>query len=165
MKFDHFQRLVHSLLSKAAADGAQPFDVQDVAPERLHPLVLAYIGDAYFNMYVRLRLLSYEQNKVRVLHYFGSKMVSAVMQAKAVRHLECCLTEKENSILRRGRNAKSAVPKSASVEEYRYSTGFEAMLGYLFLQKEQERLASIAEKSFDFILQEIKKDSPPNHHF
>jgi ribonuclease-3 family protein len=162
MNFGHYQKLVQKVSLKAAEEsGIQNADLSDIkiAPERLPPLVLAYIGDAYFNMYVRLRLLSYEQNKVRILHDFGSKIVSAVMQAKAVRHLEEHLTEEEAKILRRGRNAKSSVPKSASVYEYRYSTGFEALVGYLFLKNNNERLEYIASESFLFILKQISVEN------
>ncbi|MDR1702607.1 MAG: ribonuclease III [Sporomusaceae bacterium] len=125
------------------------------------PLVLAYIGDAYFSLYVRARLLSYEQNKVRILHAFGAKMVSAIMQAKAIRHLEANLTETETLILRRGRNAKSAVPKSASVSEYRYSTAFEAVLGYLYLKNQTDRLEYLASEAFLFIFKLLSQEA--NH--
>jgi len=160
MNFDHFQKLVKELLVKTNEENGRPCaDLSNIAPHSLPPLVLAYIGDAYFNMYVRLRLLSYEQNKVRVLHDFNSKIVSAVMQAKAVRHLEEHLSEEEIRIVRRGRNANSAAPKSASVYEYRYSTGFEALIGYLFLRNKEERLDYIAAESFTFILKQIGEES------
>ncbi|HMM23136.1 MAG TPA: ribonuclease III domain-containing protein [Selenomonadales bacterium] len=124
-------------------------------PPELHPLVLAYIGDGFFNLFVRTRLLHFEQNKVRVLHSHGSRMVSATLQAYALRALEDELTEEERAVVRRGRNAKSTVPKSASVADYRYSTGFEALLGFLYLKGENTRLTELAEHAFAIISRKL----------
>ena len=124
-----------------------------VDPNTLHPLVLAYIGDAYFHLFVRGRILSYEQSKVQVLHQFSAQMVSAVWQDKAYRAIESLLTEEEKAVYKRGRNAKSHAPRSASVAQYHSSTGFEALLGYLYLMEENERLYELAEKSFQVISQ------------
>ncbi len=155
MRFDHFELLRNRVLEQVEADpSAKEFDGP---PQRLHPLVLAYIGDAFFAFYVRNRLLNYEQGRVRVLHNFSAKMVSATSQANALRLLEPELNDAEIDIVRRGRNAKSTVPKSASVADYRYSTGFEALLGYLYLNKNYERLSEIAEKSFAIISREMTK--------
>lgn len=157
MKFDQFQFLVDNAFGEANGDGPPPVKYTDTPAERLHPLVLAYVGDAYFSLYVRTQLLSYEQNKVRVLHTFGAKIVSATMQALAYKTLESELTEQEKSVARRGRNAKSTVPKSATVGEYRASTGFETLLGYLYLTKNNERLSEIVEKAFAVISREMTK--------
>ncbi len=155
MKFDQFQFLIDNAFGACDGDGPPPIKYADTPVQQLNPLVLAYIGDAYFNLYVRTKLLSYEQNKVRVLHTFGAKAVSATMQAIAYRSIEGELTEQEKSIVRRGRNAKSTVPKSATVGEYRSSTGFEALLGYLYLEKNYDRLSEIVEKSFIIITREM----------
>ncbi|WP_425059783.1 Mini-ribonuclease 3 [Sporomusa carbonis] len=155
MNFDHFQQLVANFFTINEAGELSPAKYTDMHPDRLPPLVLAYIGDAYFTLYVRTRLLGYEQNKVRVLHTFDAKMVSAVMQSKAVKALETGLTPEEADIVRRGRNAKSTVPKSASVAQYRYATGFEALMGYLYLQKKYERLSQIVDKAFAIISREM----------
>ena len=157
MKFEQYQRLVQQMFSQWDENGASVPRQEMIQPEQLPPLVLAYVGDAWFSLYVRTRLLYYEQNKVRVLHSYGSQMVSAVMQAKALRELEPQLSEEEAQVVRRGRNAKSSVPKSASVGEYRYSTGFEALLGFLFLHGRQERLDEIAAASFELIVREAAK--------
>lgn len=150
MRFDHFKFLVESVFTADLSGGVRK-NYKEVAPDALHPLVLAYIGDAYFNLYVRGKLLAYEQNKVQVLHQFGAQIVSAVWQAVAYHGIEPLLTEEEKAIFRRGRNAKSHVPKSATVAEYRTSTGFEALLGALYLKEEMERLYELAEKSFQII--------------
>lgn len=120
--------------------------------QEINPIVLAYIGDVVFSMYIRLRLLP-TSKQVRVIHDLGSKMVSAKCQCKAMESLEELLDEKEQVVVRRGRNAKSTVPKSASVHEYRMATAFEALLGYLFLEDEEARLEELLDKSFDIITQ------------
>ena len=155
MKFDQFQFLMKNAFGASVGDGPPPIKYNDIPVEQLNPLVLAYIGDAYFSLYVRTKMLSYEQNKVRVLHTLDSKIVSATMQAVAYKSLESQLTEVEISIAKRGRNAKSTVPKSATVADYRSSTGFETLLGYLYLSKKDERLSEIAEKSFAVIAREM----------
>lgn len=155
MKFDHFQSLVDNFFTVNEAGELSPAKYQDIPVGRLPALVLAYLGDAYFTLYVRTRLLGYEQNKVRVLHTFDAKIVSAVMQAKAVKMLRNELSPEEADIVRRGRNAKSTVPKSATIAEYRLATGFEALIGYLYLQKREARLSEIVDKAFTIISREM----------
>ena len=154
MKFDHFKMLVDMMFVPDGAGGVlQRYDTADV--QRLNPLVLAYVGDAYFHLFVRGRLLSYEQAKVQALHEFSAQIVSAVWQARAWHGIEQMLTEEERAIFRRGRNAKSHTPRSASVAEYHTSTGFEALLGSLYLEEKNERLYEIAEAAFQFISKEM----------
>ena len=98
MDFKHFQTLVDNLFSYDDAGLVTRY--QDVKPETLNPLVLAYIGDAYFNLYMRSRLLAFEQNKVQILHSFGAKMVSAKYQAVAYKEIEAELTELEQAVLK-----------------------------------------------------------------
>lgn len=150
MKFDKYQMLKEHALAMCVAEGAP------VPPtKQLHPIVLAYVGDVVFSMYTRLRLLP-TSNKVQVLHDIDAKMVSAVMQCKAMQILEAELTEEEMQAFKRGRNAKSAVPKSASVAQYRIATGFEALMGYLFLENQEERLEYMLDKSFAIISKEMQ---------
>ncbi|MEN6414662.1 MAG: ribonuclease III domain-containing protein [Veillonellales bacterium] len=156
MNFEHFQFLLEHALQQSE-DGVLPVKYKDIPVKQLHPLVLAYIGDAYFTLFVRTRLLAYEQSKVRVLHTYDATIVSASMQAVAYRQLAETLTPEELAVVRRGRNAKSTVPKSATVSEYRYSTGFEALLGYLFLGGQQQRLSELAERAFVVISREMTK--------
>ena len=152
MTFEHLKKLVDMMFLPDGEGGVmQRYDSVD--PKTLHPLVLAYIGDAYFHLFVRGRILSYEQSKVQVLHQFSAQMVSAVWQDKAYRAIEPLLTEEEKAVYKRGRNAKSHAPRSASVAQYHSSTGFEALLGYLYLMEENERLYELAEKSFQVISQ------------
>lgn len=154
MKFDQFQFLVRQTFAATDAQGVPVARFGEIEAERLPPLVLAYIGDAFFNLFVRANLLHFEQNKVRVLHSHGARMVSATLQARALKEVEPALSEAEQDIVRRGRNAKSTVPKSASVGDYRSSTGFEALLGYLYLNGNEARLAELAEQAFVVISRE-----------
>lgn len=150
MKFEHFKLLVNMMFTPDGQGGVlQRHSKVDV--KQLHPLVLAYVGDAYFHLFVRTRLLSYEQAKVQALHSFSAQIVSAVWQARAYQGIEAMLTEEEKSIYRRGRNARSHAPRSASVAEYHASTGFESLLGSLYLSEQNERLYEIAEASFQVI--------------
>jgi len=111
------------------------------------PLILAHIGDAYFHLYVRTRLLKVTQNVSR-LHELSAKIVSAVCQAEAYKKIEPQLTDEEKNFFRRGRNAKSHSPKAATILEYKFSTGFETLLGELFLQKKFSRLNEICAMAF-----------------
>lgn len=151
MKFEQYQLIKsHALAVCCEAGLTYP------EPKQLNPVLLAYIGDVVFSMYVRLRLLP-TSGHVRVIHDLGSKMVSAVCQCHAMTILEQQLTEEEQAVFRRGRNAKSTVPKSASVHEYRMATGFEALVGWLFLEERQQRLEEILDKAFLLITEELKK--------
>lgn len=134
-------------------------DARDV-----HPLVLAYVGDAYFHLYVRMRLLAYEQSKVRLLDTFSAQIVSAVWQAKAYRGIEPMLSEEERTIYRQARNTKSHAPRSATVAEYHTSTGFEALLGSLYMRGETARLEEIAEAAFQIIAKEMMEQIRNNHN-
>ena len=119
---------------------------EDIA--MLSPLHLAYIGDAVYELLVRTYMLN-KKIPVKDLHKLSTNYVKAKAQATIVHALEESLTEKENSIIKKGRNAKSAtMAKNASVIDYKYATGFEALIGYLYINKEDERLREI----FDMIL-------------
>ena len=94
MTFEHLKKLVDMMFVPDGSGGVlQRYDKID--PKTLNPLVLAYIGDAYFHLFIRGRILSYEQNKVQVLNQFSAQMVSAVWQYKAYHALEPMLTEEE----------------------------------------------------------------------
>lgn len=109
--------------------------------QQLNPLLLAYLGDSVYEVYVRYHLLARGFVKPHELQKEAVQYVSAVAQANVCRQLESHLTEEELDVLRRGRNAKSgSVAKSASVIQYRYSTGFEALVGYLYVIGNQARL-------------------------
>ncbi|SDC48491.1 Mini-ribonuclease 3 [Shouchella lonarensis] len=117
---------------------------------QLNGLALAYMGDAVFEKHVRYTLLT--QGKVRPnrLHQEATTYVSAKAQAAILRALEAedVLTDEEKQIVRRGRNAKShTVPKYTDVQTYGYATGFEALLGYLYVTDAHDRLQQLLQRA------------------
>lgn len=112
--------------------------------DNLHPLVLAYLGDAVYELFVRYGLVARGFTRVGPLHQEAINLVRATCQARFLHEIEGSLTEEESRIMKRGRNAKSGhVPRSAEVVEYRWSTGFESLIGYLYLKHRFERLEEI----------------------
>lgn len=111
-------------------------------------LVLAYIGDAVFELAARSHVLLAGNRKVKDIHDDTVKMVRAASQAQAIRQIFAQLSETERDIVRRGRNAKSTPPKHANPEDYQLSTGFEALLGYLYLKGDKDRLSVLLDKVF-----------------
>ena len=107
------------------------------------PLTLAYVGDTIYDLFVRSYLVSASDYTVTKLHSLAVKTVCAKAQAEAFRRVEGMLTEQELSIYKRGKNTHSSVPKSASPGDYRTATGFEALLGWLYLSGNDERLSEI----------------------
>ncbi len=116
-----------------------PIDIRH--PQLLPALTLAYIGDGYYELQVRNFLLAQGRLKVDELHKTAISLVRAGTQAQMAHRVMEQLTEYEVGVLHRGRNAKGQhVPKGASVSEYRNATGLEALVGYWFLMKMQDRL-------------------------
>ncbi len=107
----------------------------------LNPLRLAFIGDAVFSLLVRMGALEKEKG-VRGMHKFASAQESAAAQASALENLAPFLTDLEKDIVRRGRNAHAGhpAPKSATTAQYAASTGLEALIGYIYLTGQEERL-------------------------
>lgn len=120
----------------------------------LYPsLTLAMIGDSIYDLYVRTRLIKDESVQAHNLHKRAVKFVNASAQAKSIHAIEDRLTEEEIAVFKRGRNAKSvSVPKNADVSDYRAATGFEALLGWLYLKGAGERLDEVLEISFESVI-------------
>lgn len=113
-------------------------------PGQMPALVLAYIGDAAYELYVRGYLISKGKTKVKELHGQAVKFVNATTQANILHSLEGMLTPEEESVVRRGRNAKSGTaPKNIDMIDYRFGTAFEALFGYLYLQGNKARMEEI----------------------
>ncbi|MCP3742224.1 Mini-ribonuclease 3 [Rossellomorea sp. BNER] len=128
---------------------------ETIDEKQLNGLVLAYMGDAVYETYVRQLLLKTGRIKPNQLHRTATKYVSAKSQAAILKELvnQDFLSEEEMSIVRRGRNAKSGtIPKNTDVQTYRHSTAFEALVGYLFLQNNKTRLEEILEYVFEVIM-------------
>ncbi len=108
------------------------------------PLVLAYIGDAVFDLIIRSAAVGKGNAHVSDLHRRTSRIVSAHAQAVMARALEDVLTGEEKSVFRRGRNASPrTMAKNATVSDYRHATGFEALLGYLYLEDRMDRVMEL----------------------
>ena len=115
---------------------------------QLNGLALAYVGDAIYEVYIRDYLIRQGQTKPNRLHHHATKYVSARAQAYLIEQMKQIdlLNETEMTIFRRGRNAKShTVAKNTDVATYRSSTGFEAIMGYLHLTGQKERMETLIE--------------------
>lgn len=114
------------------------------------PLVWAYVGDAVYELYIRTNLVNNTKLNPHKLHVEAIKYVKAQAQAKILEKITEILTEEEKDIVRRGRNAQNHhLPKNANLDEYSHATAFEALIGYLYLTKQDERLREILEKTFE----------------
>lgn len=110
----------------------------------MSPLTWAYVGDCVYELYVRTKLVNDTNLKPHFLHMQAIKKVKASSQAETLNKIYERLTEKEQEIVRRGRNAENHhLPKNANVQDYMYSTAFEALIGYLYLTKKNERLKEL----------------------
>ena len=108
------------------------------------PLVLAFLGDAVYELYIRTLIVSEGNAPVHKLHRKSISFVKAKAQSDTIHRIMELLNEEEQSIVRRGRNAKSGtIPKNADVVEYKYATGFETLLGYLYLKRDFPRLLTL----------------------
>lgn len=117
---------------------------EDVSPAGMSGLSLAFVGDAVYEVMVRTLVLSRGDARVQTLHSRAIDYVNASFQAQAADRLAPMLTENEISVYRRGRNAPSAhTPKNKTEAEYHKATGFEALVGYLWLKKDFKRLSSL----------------------
>ena len=128
--------------------------LRDMDVKQLNALALAYMGDAVYEQAVREHLLRSGRVKPNVLHRAATKYVSAKSQATILQEMmaEDYLTEEETAIMRRGRNAKSgSIPKNTDVGTYKNSSGFEAILGYLYLLGRTERTEEIIVESIRII--------------
>ena len=105
------------------------------------PLTLAYIGDAVYEIVIRTILVEQANRQVNKIHKAASELVKAHTQAEIVFLIMDQLTEEEEKIYKRGRNAKAVTrAKNASMTDYRTATGFEALMGWLYLTKQSERM-------------------------
>jgi len=129
--------------------------------KQLNSLALAYMGDAIFETYVRRHLLFLGQVRPHQLHRAGTRYVSAKAQSQILFQImdDKLLSEEELAVVMRGRNAKSGtVPKNTDVQTYRYSTAFEALMGYLYLMGNTARLEELIQKAFLYVDEKRKEE-------
>lgn len=126
------------------------FQLKEVNIREYSPLTLAYIGDGIYDLIIRTLVINNGDKQVQKLHLETSALVNAATQSKMMRVLQEHLTEEEHAVYKRGRNAKSVSPaKNQSVTDYRRATGFEALLGFLYLRKEYQRILELVKMGLD----------------
>lgn len=119
----------------------QALELQEVDIRSYSPLVLAYIGDAVYELLIRTKVINHGSMQVNKMHKKSASLVKAETQATLIKVLEEELTQEELTVYKRGRNAKSAsTAKHATMMDYRMATGFEALVGYLYLTGDYDRL-------------------------
>ncbi len=134
---------IHSTVS-----GAFAFENADKDPTQLSPLVLAYIGDTVYDMYVRTYIIHTTDKTAHGMHMQATSMVRAQAQAEAFHKIEDMLDDDEMKIYKRGRNSKmNTIPKHAKLIDYKVATGFEALIGYLYLSGNDKRINEIINKA------------------
>ncbi len=108
------------------------------------PLTLAYIGDAIYEIVIRTMIVAKGNCAVEKLHKKTTQLVKAKKQAEMIQKIENELSEEEERIFKRGRNAKSyTMAKNATMKEYRLATGFEALMGYLYMTEQEDRMMEL----------------------
>ena len=114
---------------------------------QMSPLVWAYMGDAVYEKFIREYVIRQRLCKNGLLHKKSIKYVSAKGQSQILKEIEDFLTDEEKDIVRRGRNSNPhSTAKNADIVEYKYATGFEALIGWLYLNEKEERLEEILKK-------------------
>lgn len=123
------------------------FGLKDRDLRTYSPLTLAYIGDGVYELVIRTILVKKGNCPVNQLHKHASSLVKAGTQSKMMETLEPILTEEELAVYKRGRNAHSpTMAKHATMADYRRATGFEALMGYLYLKEDYSRIVELVRK-------------------
>ena len=118
--------------------------LKEVEAREYSPLALAYLGDAVYELAIRTFVMNHGNTQVNKMHKKTAGLVKAEAQANFYKVLEEELTEEEKAVYRRGRNAKSVtMAKHATMKDYRMAPGFEALMGYLYLTEQMERMAEL----------------------
>ncbi|MBQ9863692.1 MAG: ribonuclease III [Lachnospiraceae bacterium] len=128
----------------------EEYGLSDVNPNELAPLILAHIGDAIYEVVIRTITLSKGNRAIEKVHKDATKYVNAKAQAEIIEKIQPLLTEEELNIYKRGRNAKSNTKaKNASITDYRKATGFEALMGYLYLLNKTDRMLNLIKEGIN----------------
>ena len=120
------------------------FEMKEVNIDSYSPLTLAYIGDSVYDLIIKSLVINEGNKQVKKLHQETSRMVQASAQSEMMRVIQGVLTEEEHAVYRRGRNAKSVSPaRNQSLTDYRRATGFEALMGWLYLKSDWKRIIDL----------------------
>lgn len=126
------------------------FQIKEADIQQYSPLTLAYIGDCVFDLIVKSIVIGGVNRQVQKLHHDTSSLVNAAAQSEIMRTIQGELTAEELAVYKRGRNSKTITPaKNQSVTDYRRATGFEALIGYLYLKKEFSRIIEIVKMGLE----------------
>ncbi|MBR6358200.1 MAG: ribonuclease III [Lachnospiraceae bacterium] len=128
----------------------QEFNIADIEPSQFPSLDLAYIGDCVYELTIRTNLLNEGPASVDKLNRRASSLAKAATQARMAENLRDIMTEEEEAVFKRGRNAKVNSPaKNATISDYHKATGFEALIGWLYLNKDYARLFELIRKGWE----------------
>lgn len=134
-------------------------EIKDIDIRNLSPVVLAYIGDSIYDLVIKTTIVEQGNKSASQLHKIVTKYVKAECQAMIIEAIEENLSEEELGVYKRGRNAKvNTSAKNASIQEYRKATGFEALVGYLYLNEEYTRVIEIVKEGLEKIDVEIVRN-------
>jgi len=126
---------------------------------QMPPLTLAYLGDTLYDLYVRTRLVAAHCDSTGRLNRMAIAYVSAVGQSRGFKAVWDSLSEEEQQVAKRGRNAKSpTAAKNAPIQDYRYATAMETLLGYLYLSGQEERARDIMQRIYEATENPIGKE-------
>lgn len=132
------------------------FECESIDLRNYSPLTLAFLGDCVFDLIIRTVIVERGNRTAESLHKKKSVVVKAQTQARMAELLLPSLSEEELAVYKRGRNAKSySTAKNASVSDYRKATGFETLLGYLYLQNKEERIIQLVKTALQLLHMEI----------
>lgn len=132
-------------------------DIKDIDIHNYSPLTLAYIGDGVYELIIRSMVVCKANTSAKNLHKLSSSLVKAATQAEMIQALSDDLTEEEMKVYKRGRNAKSAtMAKNATMSDYRAATGFETLMGYLYLTEQSERMIELIRIGLEKVGKEVK---------
>lgn len=146
-------------MEKGLAYLKETFELEYQDIRTYSPLTLAYIGDAIYELVIRTILVEKGNAQVNKLHKRASRLVKASAQSAMIEKLKPYLTEEERGVFKRGRNAKAAtMAKNATMSDYRRATGFEALMGYLYLTEQWERMLELMKTG----IREVEQDGENN---
>ena len=146
-------------MEKGLAYLKETFELEYQDIRTYSPLTLAYIGDAIYELVIRTILVEKGNTQVNKLHKRASRLVKASAQSAMIEKLKPYLTEEEMSVFKRGGNAKAAtMAKNATMSDYRRATGFEALMGYLYLTEQWERMLELMKTG----IREVEQDGENN---
>ena len=128
----------------------KPFNIERKEATEFSPLVLAYIGDAVYELIIRSILVSMGNRPVNKLNRDATSLVKASAQSEIIKRISDSLTDKEYTVFKRGRNSSPhTMAKNASMTDYKYATGFEALIGFLYLDNRCDRALELIKLGVD----------------